>query len=62
MEKTIKLINSKSGWLARFINDVEVVEAFGTDTIPTPYTENASPMFVLAEIKKRNPEHTVIFA
>ena len=59
--KTIKLINSRSGWLARFENDDEVTAAFGTDTIPTPYTETALPMEVLQEIQKRNPEHRVIF-
>ena len=60
--KTIKLINSKDGWLARFLNDPEVLLAFGTDTIPTPYRETASPLMVKAEIEKRNPNHYVCFA
>ena len=58
----IKLINSKQGWLARFENDQEIIALFGTDTIPTPYTENASPMMVKSEIEKRNPNHVVVFA
>ena len=58
----IKLINSKTGWLARFENDQEIISLFGTDTIPTPFTENASPMMVKAEIEKRNPGYNVIFA
>lgn len=60
--KTIKLINSKEGWLARFENDQEIISLFGTDTIPTPYTEKASPMLVKNEIQARNPNHNVIFA
>lgn len=60
--KVIKLINSNQGWLARFIDDEKVLRLFGTDTIPTPFTEEASPMLVLNEIKKRNPEKEVIFA
>ena len=48
--KTIKLIKNKQGWLARFENDTEIMALFGTDTIPTPYTENALPMMVKNEI------------
>ena len=60
--KTIKLINSKQGWLARFENDTEIMALFGTDTIPTPYTEKAMPSMVKAEIEKRNPGYNVVFA
>lgn len=60
--KTIKLLNSSQGWLARFENDEKVLRLFGTDTIPTAFTESASPMFVKAEIEKLNPEHQVTFA
>lgn len=60
--KQIKLINSKNGWLARFENDADVIMAFGTDTIPTPFLETASPMIVKAEIQKKNPNYEVIFA
>ena len=60
--KTIKLINSKQGWLARFENDTEIMALFGTDTIPTPYTENASPSMVKNEIMDRNPGYNVVFA
>ena len=59
--KTIKLIHSETGWLARF-DDHEIVAIFGTDTIPTPFTEKAPPMMVKAEIEKRNPEYFVCFA
>jgi len=59
--KTIKLINSKNGWFARF-DDEDVINAFGTDTIPTAFTEEASPMEVLKDIQKRNPDYKVEFA
>jgi len=60
--KTIKLINSSQGWLARFINDDEVLKLFGTDTIPTAFTEQASPMVVKQAIEKLNPTYRVLFA
>ena len=60
--KIIKLINSKQGWIARFENDPDIMALFGTDTIPTPYTEKASPMMVKTEIMARNPGYNVIFA
>ena len=59
--KTIKLINSRAGWLARFIDDSSVLELFGTDTIPTAFTENALPMDVKKEIERLNPDYTVLF-
>lgn len=61
MLNTIKLINSKNGWLARF-SDQEVIDAFGTDTIPTAFTENASPGIVKAKIEALNPGYVVSFA
>lgn len=59
--KTIKLINSSNGWLARF-SDPEIIEAFGTDTIPTPFTESALPMTVKSKIEELNPGYYVTFA
>jgi hypothetical protein len=59
--KTIKLINSKEGWLARFENDRRIIELFGTDTIPTPFRQTASPIMVRDEIVARNPGYNVIF-
>ena len=60
--KIIKLINSQTGWLARFENDQEIIGLFGTDTIPTSFTEQASPMMVKREIEVRNPGYNVVFA
>ncbi len=61
MEKIIKLINSKNGWLARFIDDQEVIEAFGTDTLRTPFNETTYPMEVKRTIERLNPDYRVIF-
>ena len=60
--KEIKLINSRKGWLARFIDDEEVLETFGTDTIPTAFTETAYPMEVKRTIERLNPGYRVSFA
>lgn len=60
--KQIKLINSSKGWLARFVDDVEIQRMFGTDTIPTSFTEKASPMDVLQTVKHLNPNYKVSFA
>ena len=60
--KTIKLINSKQGWLARFIDDENVLRLFGTDTIPTAFAENASPVEVLQKIRELNPKYQVSLA
>lgn len=59
--KTIKLINSKTGWLARY-EDVEVIKAFGTDTIPTPFLETCSPVEVKEAIQKINKDYLVLLA
>lgn len=60
MKETIKIFNSPKGWMARF-SDVSMIELFGTDTIPTAFTEQASPMMVLEAIKKLNPNCEVKF-
>ncbi len=60
--KTIKLINSSKGWLARYENDEKVISLFGTDTIPTAFAENASPVEVLQKIRELNPKYQVSLA
>ena len=59
--KKIKLFNSPQGWQVRFEDDTEIVKLFGTDTLPTAFTESASPMMVLEVIKKNNPGYEVKF-
>ncbi len=60
MKQTVKIFNTPTGWMARF-SDVSIKEAFGSDTIPTAFTEKASPMMVLERIKALNPDCEVSF-
>jgi hypothetical protein len=49
------------GWMARF-SDPVVRELFGTDTLPTGYTDRANAETVLAGIASKNPDCIVTFA
>ena len=40
----------------------EVVELFGTNTLPTPFTANMLGTVVQDAIRKLNPEHLVVLA
>ena len=64
--KTIKLINSRTGWLARYETDgqpdKQIISLFGSDTLPTAFTERALPMDVKTEIGRRNPGILVVFS
>lgn len=57
--KRITLKLTAQGWAATFHDDTEVIAAFGTDTIPTAYTANASAETVQSAIAKLNPGHVV---
>lgn len=57
---TIKLRNENTGWCAQFVNDANIVELFGTDTLPTAFTAAAPFELVRSEIQKLNPNHDVI--
>lgn len=46
-------------WHARFVGDTDVVRLFGTDTLPTAYTAQASAEQVLAAITRQNLGKTV---
>lgn len=60
--QTIELILGNTGWACRFVDDPEILELFGTDVIPTPYTRNAAPLMVKEAIQARNPHAYVTFA
>mgnify|MGYP001360769564 CR=1 FL=1 len=60
--KQIILSKSATGWNAQFINDPDVLAAFGTDTIPTAYTAAANASTVLDAIARLNPNHVVSLA
>ena len=58
MRKTIKLTRTPGGWVATF-SDPSIMELFGADTIPLPYTAQAEELIVLEIIKRRNPNAIV---
>ena len=58
MENRITLAVRDGTWHATF-TDPEIVQRFGTDTLPTPFTSRAPAETVLAEISRRNPNCVV---
>ena len=50
----ITLYRANGSWTARHTDPV-VRRLFGTDTLPTPYTERALPSFVRQAIERLNP-------
>ena len=60
----LTLIRGKNCWLLKFEGPQaqEVIDLFGTDTLPTPFTELADTATVQAEIKRPNPGMPVLFA
>lgn len=58
-DKIIYLIKIDNTWMARFVNDFEVIKLFGTDTIPTPFNQYAPAEMVKIKIEKLNPGYRV---
>lgn len=56
---TLKLIDS--GWVAVF-TDPRTIEVFGTDTLPTGFTEHAKPELVVGELRRLNPDADIVLA
>ena len=50
------------GWVVTHINMPDIVDLFGTDTLPTAFTPSAPAELVLAELRKRNPGVLVVQA
>lgn len=57
-DNTIELFRNRNGWMAKH-TDPDVRALFGTDTIPTAFTSQASATEVLAQIQKLNPNARV---
>lgn len=55
MTKRIDLYWAPQGWLADFVGDERVQDAFGTTLIPTAFTARATVEVVQAAIAKLNP-------
>ena len=61
MEKRITLTRTEKGWMVTFHADAEVMELFGTDTLPTSYTAEAPALTVLNAIRALNPGYNIHF-
>jgi len=57
--ETIRLHRNAVLWSATF-SDPEVVQLFGTDTIPTPYRAHMPAEFVCHQVQIRNPGCRVV--
>lgn len=51
---TITLFRQAGSWVARH-SDPRVIELFGTDTLPTTWTDTANPENVYRNIRDLNP-------
>ena len=60
----LTLIRGKNCWLLKFEGPQaqEIIDLFGTDTLPTPWTESADAATVQAEIKRLNGGMPVLLA
>jgi hypothetical protein len=58
----IRLFKSveRNCWLAQFVDDLRVLEIFGTDTIPTAFTALADFETVRKAVQNRNPNRLVV--
>ena len=59
MDKRITVWSNGRVWMATFHGDQEMISAFGTDTIPTPWMASADGLKVAENVAARNPGHAV---
>jgi len=59
MKKSIEVYKNCDQWVAK-INNPEIVDLFGYDVLPTPFTDKVSADLVYKEIQAANPECDVI--
>ena len=59
MTGRITIWRGDNSWMATFHDDEGMIAAFGTDTLPTPYTLRADGLTVLNAVRERNPGCTV---
>ena len=60
MNEIITLFRGTNSWNARFHDDAKIIDLFGTDTLPTPYTLDAPLPKVYTEIQAQNPNATIL--
>ena len=54
MLREIKAYRTSEGWVARFMDDGETRELFGTDVLPMPFTARAPLSLVMDALAKAN--------
>ena len=57
----ITLVKTSTGWNAIHTDPI-IIKLFGTNIIPTAFTEKANASTVLREIQNRNPKELVKLA
>jgi len=57
--KHILLSKDLGGWSAKFVNDTEILELFGTDTLPTAWTRHALGSEVKQKLQLNYPCHVI---
>lgn len=55
MKRTLQIFKNQTSWLVKD-NDPKVKELFGTDTIPTAFTNNTSFLEVQTRLQELNPD------
>jgi hypothetical protein len=55
----IEVYKNGGHWVAKY-NNPEIVELFGTDVLPTAFTESASADLVYSELQARNPDCNIL--
>ena len=58
-KKVIEIFVVPTGWIARFVDDEKIMDAFGTDSLPLPFTAVATVEEVEQQVQKLNPHHEI---
>ena len=58
--KIIEVWKSGGQWVALFKNDPVIMDLFGTNILPTAFTDAVSAEVVFSQIQSKNPDHGVI--
>jgi len=61
MKIQMELFKSSGVWLVK-TDDPKVMELFGTDTLPAPFSDSTPWETVLSTIRKLNPNNVVTLA
>ncbi len=63
MDNRIEIYKGADGWMAQFMGAqaVEIRRLFGTDTLPTAYTERAPADIVWGALAEQNPGQSITY-